>query len=170
MTDEPAMTKRQKLRKRANPATDEPVKTERQKLRQAYNEKHKGRPPRTDMRTTHTTRLRAPVREKLKAAAAVSGLSISEEIERRTEASFDVVDQLSVLLANIVRMAAALTGKSWAEDRYTRELTFGLIMQGSTRCWTIRRTRFSPTKRAGRASVFFAMRGARPTPAIPSSA
>ena len=80
MTDEPAMTKRQKrqkLQRRANPAMDEPVKTERQKLRQTYDQKHKGqgRPPRTDMRTTHTTRLRAPVREKLKAAAAVSGLS-----------------------------------------------------------------------------------------------
>ena len=34
-----------------------------------------------------------------------------------------------MLLAHIVRMAAALTGKSWAEDRYTRELTFGLILQ-----------------------------------------
>jgi len=80
-------------------------------------------------RRTHTIRLREEVRKKLMAVSRESGLSMSEEAERRIEASFGTVDQLATLLGHIIRMGQALTGRPWEEDRYTRELCFGLIVQ-----------------------------------------
>src|SRR3954447_10806588 len=80
-------------------------------------------------RRTHSIRLREEVRKKLMAVSRESGLSMSEEAERRIEASFGSVDRLATLLGQIVRMGQALTARSWEEDRYTRELCFGLIVQ-----------------------------------------
>jgi hypothetical protein len=67
--------------------------------------KRVGRPPKyagEGKRVTHTMRVRAATREKLKAAAAESGRSMSEEIEYRVEKSFweeDLVTRLRAALA-----------------------------------------------------------------------
>jgi len=92
----------------------------------------RGRPPKqlfVDKRRTHTIRLREHVRQKLMAVSRESGLSMSEEVERRVELTFGIYDRLGALVSNVVRAGEALTGKSWEEDRRTRELTFGLILQ-----------------------------------------
>src|SRR4051812_12882394 len=90
-----------------------------------------GRPPKTlfaDKRRPANIRLREPIREKLLAASAASGLSMSEEIERRVDASFDVLDALGAMIANLARVGEALSGRSWREDRATRDLVFGLVL------------------------------------------
>jgi hypothetical protein len=64
-----------------------------------------GRPPKypgEGKRITHTMRVRAATREKLMAAAAESGRSMSEEIEYRVEKSFweeDLLAQIKSVLA-----------------------------------------------------------------------
>jgi uncharacterized protein (DUF1778 family) len=67
-----------------------------------------GRPPKyagEGKRVTHTMRVRAATREKLKAAAAESGRSMSEEIEYRVEKSFWEEDLVTRLLAVLAEQA-----------------------------------------------------------------
>jgi hypothetical protein len=92
----------------------------------------RGRPakyPKGERRPTLQFRVRGGLHEKLKAAATRSEMSISEEIEKRVTHSFDPVDALARLVGVLVRAGEVLTGKSWGEDRRTRELVFGLILQ-----------------------------------------
>ena len=53
---------------------------------------------------------------------------MSEEIERRVDASFEVLDALGAMIANLARVGEALTGRPWREDRATRDLVFGLVL------------------------------------------
>jgi hypothetical protein len=89
----------------------------------------RGRPPRTAKRVTHSTRLRLAVREQLMAAAQASGLSASEELERRIEESFTGVSRVGRLVDSLLQAASALTGKTWENDRDTRTLAFGMVTQ-----------------------------------------
>jgi hypothetical protein len=94
-----------------------------------------GRPakyPAEGKRPTLTFRVRGSLHEQLREAAQLSGRSISEEIERRVEKSFErdlferyfgAIDLVKLLqdLAFIVLAQVSHTRKHWRNDRTTRE-------------------------------------------------
>jgi hypothetical protein len=101
--------------------------------------KKAGRPP---LPPTHrkarnlTFRSRDDLYEELQAAAAKSGRSLSEEIERRLEKSFSSSDPLLSVLAGkeagvilrlvaVVLLQATLESKSWFENRELVETVSG---------------------------------------------
>jgi hypothetical protein len=103
-------------------------KAERRKL---------GRPlkdPGEGARPTMTFRVRRWIRDRLVEASEKSGYSISEEVERRLERSFQEMDILTRFFGRedtivLVRaMAGAIdaiqymTGRSWRDDPHTRQL------------------------------------------------
>jgi hypothetical protein len=91
-----------------------------------------GRPakyPKGEKRPTLTFRVRGGLHEQLQAAAARSGLSLSEEIERRVALTFDDVDALARMVGGLVRAGQALTGRTWREDPDTVDVILGLIIR-----------------------------------------
>src|SRR5262245_28606922 len=90
-----------------------------------------GRPPKSEedrKAVNFTFRSRGQMRERLQAAAAASGRSISEEIERRLEGSFLGEElyggpRLSAVfraLAAHIAIAKAQTGDNWEENDEAR--------------------------------------------------
>src|SRR3954471_12634179 len=90
-----------------------------------------GRPakyPKGERAPTLTFRARGGLYEQLKAAAAQSGVSLSEEIERRVAQSFDDIDALSRMVARTVQAAQAITGRTWREEPKTLDVTLGMLV------------------------------------------
>src|SRR4051794_11640388 len=91
-----------------------------------------GRPPKylsEGLRRTHSLRFREPVRDRLMAAARRSGLSMSEEVERRVEESFDDVAAVGRVVGHLLKTAEGITGQSWHADVGTRDLALDMIIR-----------------------------------------
>jgi Arc-like DNA binding domain len=94
----------------------------------------RGRPPIPEAdrkRANLTFRTRSGMREKLEAAAAQSGRSVSEEVEYRLERSFQQAESIADILGGVatanllllismaIQEVEKATGKSWREDAGT---------------------------------------------------
>lgn len=98
--------------------------------------KTRGRPIKYETKRPQMNfRLRADLHERLRGAAESSGLSMSEEIERRLERSFSSEDDLGgAHVAALARMVAASVvlaekalGASWVEDAKVRSTASAAI-------------------------------------------
>jgi len=82
-------------------------------------------------------RLRGETRERLVEATARSGLTISEEIERRVERSFEQEEEsggphtaaLLRMIAGAIDIAERVTGSTWVESQKTRRACAGAAAQ-----------------------------------------
>jgi hypothetical protein len=110
--------------------------------KQEKSPKRMGRPPKypgEGPRPTLSVRVRGRIKDRLQEASAKSALSISEEIERRVEKSFDEIDSIIrhfgsndlFLLGKIAAVAGEIvqtkTGKPWHADEDNLRRTIGHI-------------------------------------------
>lgn len=98
-------------------------------------QRRRGRPPmnRPDRKLANLSfRLRPGMRERLQVSADERGLSISEDVERRVQASFDheallgdnATSYVLRALAAVIARFEDTTGKPWTKDRDTQRMVF----------------------------------------------
>lgn len=101
---------------------------DKQKGRPGRKEKHPGQPKAGVM----TFRVRAGMRENIQASAEKRGLSISEEVERRLNLSFDIAtnphnDYVVRSVAEAISRVEEITRKSWSEDLSTARMCHSAV-------------------------------------------